>query len=246
MPPEQDDPSLSGSADDNKPSPEAAMGNMVNAAVKQHVARFIKNEFPALIGEALKPILEQVAAVKTVVPSTEEVESKKGKGKQDPEYLALQKQFDDMRNSLAASEKARVDAENKSREDRAYSEVRAGLEGKVRPELLDIVAKNLFYVDKRVVFDESGTPLFRGQRAPYIGGEPEDVQLPLRSGLDEFMKSEAAKPFLPAPVSSGASPLPKRASQTVVPQTVTTGVSDADKAARAQDRAARARANGAQ
>ncbi len=242
---ENEDPSQNGSEPQQQPSPEAAMGNMVNAAVKQHVARFIKNEFPAMIGEALKPVLEQVAAVKTA-PPVEETE-KKGKGKQDPDYLALQKSFEDLKNSLAASEKARADAENQAREDRAYGDLRAGLEGKVRPELLDVAAKHLFIADKRVEFDESGTPLFRVQRPPFIGGDPEDVRLPLKAGIDEFMKSEAAKPFLPAPASSGASPLPKRSG---VPASAgvdlsKSGGSDADKVARAMERSRIARANGA-
>lgn len=244
MPPENDDSSQNESQE--KPTPEVAMGNMVNAAVKQHVARFIKNEFPALIGEALKPVLEQVAAAK-VAPVVDETDSKKGKGKQDPEYLALQKSFDDLKTSLATSEKARVDTENRAREDRAYGDLRAGLEGKVRPELLDVVAKYLFVADKRVEFDENNTPLFRVQRRAFAGADPEDVRVPLKSGIDEFMKSEAAKPFLPAPATSGASPLPKRMGNPVAPGAAPqTGGSDADKANRAMERARIARQNGAQ
>lgn len=225
----------------------AAVGNMVNAAVKQHIARALKNEFPALIAEALKPVMEQVSAIKPAPPPDEGTAN--SKNKQTPEHLALQKQFEDLKESLAKSEKARTDAENKARDDRAYAEVRAGLEGKVRPELLDIVTKNLFYVDKRVEFDETtGATLFKAQRSPFLGADPEDVRLPLRAGLDEYMKGESAKAFLPAPASSGASPLPKRTgpvNQTIVtgPQT---GGTDAQKIERAKARAARARAAGAQ
>jgi hypothetical protein len=222
---------------ENKPSAEEQMGNMVNAAVKQHVARFIKNEFPALIGDALKPVLEQVAAAQAAPPA-EEV-APKGKAKQDPEYLALQKSFEDLKTSLATSEKARVDAENKAREERAYGDLRSGLEGKVRPELLDVVAKYLFVAEKRVEFGEDGAPLFKTQRTPFAGADPEDVRLPLRAGIDEFMKSEAAKPFLPAPGTAGAGPLPKSrnaAPPRVGPDFSQPAGSDAEKASRAFER----------
>lgn len=219
------------------PSPEEQIGNMVNAAVSSHIKRFTEKQLPALLEAAMKPLTEKLAAPPPP-PAGDDAEPGKKKSKQDPETLALAKQLEDLKKELVDRDAKVAAAEKQAREDRAYHDLRGSLETKVRPELLDVVSKYLMQVEQRVVFDERGTPLFKSQRVPYAGGEPEDVNLPLRAGVDEFLKSEAAKPFLPAPTSSGAAPLPKRGQQAPAGQfdfSKPAG-SDAEKAARAAER----------
>lgn len=217
-----------------QPSPEEQLGNMVNAAVSAHIKRFTEKQLPAILESALKPITEKLAAP----PPPADDEGGKRKSKQDPETLALAKQLEDLKKELADRDQKVAAAEKRAREERAFGDLRTSLEGKVRPELLDFVAKHLVAVENRLVFDENGTPLFKSQRVPYAGAEPEEINLPLRAGIDEFLKSDSAKPFLPAPSSASASPLPKRPSmqQSSGFDFSRPANSDAEKAARSLER----------
>lgn len=185
------------------------VGNIVNSAVTAHLRRFSEKQLPELLTASLKPITDKLAA--TPVKTEDDAETPKGKSKnKDPEVLAMAQKLDELTNTIKERD-AQVAATNKKmREDRAFTELRASLEGKVRPELLDMVAKHIFVVEGLVEVDEQGTPLFKSKQAPYIGADPEEVRLPLKAGVETFLKSESAKPFLPAPSTSGASPLPKR------------------------------------
>ncbi len=229
--------------DPESPNPEPKyvtadeIGNIVNSAL---TARFPKMLAPAL-DAALKPILDKLSAP-APAPASDDDDGKK-KSKQNPEMLAMAKQIEDLTNGIKQRDERVAAAEKKGREDKAFADMRASLEGKVRPELLGMLAENLFHVQKRVEFDEQGTPLFKTTRIPYIGAEPEEQRLPLSSGIEDFLKSESAKPFLPAPSSgSGAPPLPKRGS---LPTSTGTDFSkpattDAEKTRRAMEREQRA------
>lgn len=222
MPNENEDGSQTPSADPAYVKAED-IGNIVNAAVSSH----LKRSLAGAIESALKPALEQFKASMTPAPAGEETSDEKKKGKQSPEMLAMAKQIEDMQKALVAEKERTAAAEKKQREDRAFSELRSSLEGKVRPELLDMVAKHLFVVEGRVQVDDQGNSLFKGSRLPYQGAtEAEEYTLPLRSGIEDFLKSDAAKPFLPAPsAGAGTSPLPKRGA------TPTPGSSDFSKPA---------------
>ncbi len=202
MPPEDEEETVA-------PAPQYVtadqIGNIVNAAVSSHLKRSLGTAIEA----AMKPITEKLAAAPPPPPADDETK-RSHKKQPDPEFLALTQKLAGLENDLK-TERERVAAEQKkSSDDRAYNTLRSSLENKIRPELLDMVTSHLFRVEKRVTVDEQGNPLFRSQRIAYTGAEPEDVDLPLRSGVDEFLKSDAAKPFLPAPGTSGASPMPKR------------------------------------
>src|SRR6185369_11418573 len=203
MPNENDD----GSQNPSEPRyvTEDQIGNIVNSAL---TARFPKLLGPAL-DAALKPILDKLSAPPPAPPSDDEGTTKKGK--QNPELLAMAQKLEEMQKELKVRDERVAAAEKKGREDKAFADLRAGLEGKVRPELLGMLVENLFHVQKRVEFDDQGTPLFKTSRVPYTGADPEELRLPLGAGVEDFLKSEAAKPFLPAPnPGAGAGPLPKR------------------------------------
>lgn len=186
------------------------VANIANSAITAQLKRFMEKTLPGLFEAQLKPLTEKLAAPP---PSPDGEGSGSGKkGKQDPEMLAMAQKVADMEKALQAERDRVVAAERKSRDDKAYADLRAALQDKIRPEFVDIVAENLFHVKKVVDFDDSGNPLFKTKRAPlYAGAEAEETLLPLRDGVSEFLKSEAAKPYLPPP-SPGASstPLPKR------------------------------------
>lgn len=208
------------------------IGNIVNAAVSSH----LKRSLGTAIETALKPITEKLnAAPPAPVADADEGQRK---GKQNPELLAMAKQLEEMKSELKVRDERVAAAEKKTREERAFSELRSSLEGKVRPELLDMVAKHLFVVEGRVEVDENGNPLFKSSRVPYTGADPEELRLPLKAGVEDFLKSDSAKPFLPAPnPGAGSGPLPKRGP---TPQGGTDfnkpATSDADKARRAAER----------
>lgn len=207
MPHEHDDGSQNPSDSQPKFVTSDEIGNIVNSAVTAHLRRFTEKQLPEVLAGALKPITEKLNAPP---PPPPEDDGRKKSKQQDPELLAMAKKVEDMEKALASEKERVAAAERKAREERAYSELRGSLEGKVRPELLDMVAKHLFVVEGRVETDETGTALFRSTRVPYTGADPEDVRLPLRAGIEDFLKSDSAKPFLPAPASAGAPQLPKR------------------------------------
>lgn len=213
MPNENDDGSLNPS-DPPKALTEADIGNLVNAAVTNHLKRFAEKTLPTILEASLKPHLEKITAAPTPPPGDEGEQAPKGskKDKKDPELLALQDQFKAVQEQLAAEKTAREAVEKKARDDKAYSELRSSLEGKVRPELVDLVASHLFHVEKRVAFAEDGSVLFRAKQPLYQGStEMEDVELPLRAGIDGYLKGDNAKAYLPAPSQGAEAPkLPKK------------------------------------
>lgn len=236
MPPENDPNSQNGAPQ----IAEEQLGNMVNGAVKAHLQRFIEKQLPALFEAQLKPIMEKLTApAAQTPPSEDEGKGKKGKQNQDPEYLAMAKKLEDMEKAIQERDQKVAAAEKAARDQRAFTELRSGLSDKLRPEVVDFVAKYLMQVEQRVDFDESGNVLFKSTRAPFAGADPEEIRLPLRSGLEDFLKSDAAKPFLPAPTTSSAPPLPKRGAAPNQGGTDFSkpATSDADKVRRAQERA---------
>jgi hypothetical protein len=225
----------------NTPDPQYVtadqIGNIVNAALTARLPKMLQ---PA-IEAALAPITAKLSAPPPTPPSGDDGDDKK-KSKQTPEMAAMAKQIEDLTKGITAEREARAAAEKKQKEDRAYNELRQSLEGKVRPEFVDILAKNLFQVEGRVSFGDDGAILFKSSKAPYVGAEPEEVQLPLKNGVEDFLKSDAAKHYLPAPSGgSNTSPLPKRGPSPVSGRDFSKpATSDADKVQRALEREAQA------
>lgn len=185
---------------------EDQIGNIVNAAVTNHLKRFTENQLPKMLEASLKPIADKLSAPAST-PDPEE----KGKSKVDPQVAALSKQLEDMQKAMAAEREGRIAAEKKQREDRAFSDLKASLAPKVRPELLDMLANHLFKVEGRVEFEEDGSAVFKYERNNY--GMKEEVRLPIKDGVDAYLNSDAAKPFIPAPGTSQTTPV--RKSQTI-------------------------------
>lgn len=212
------------------------VGQIVNAALTNRLPKMLT---PALEA-AFKPFSDKLAALQNPAPPSDEGEADgKKKKPATPEVLAMAKQIEDMQKALKEKDDRAAAAEKKNREQKAYADLRSSLEGKVRPELLDLVANNLFHVERRVETDESGNTLFRSTRPTYAGGDPEDIQLPIKSGVEDFLKSEGAKAYLPAPsTGAGSQPLPKLGYRpnSGGPDFTKPAVNDVDKVRRAAER----------
>jgi hypothetical protein len=165
-----------------------AMNEAANAAATAHTKRLEKT------------FADKIAAQAPVVPAAvdPQVAAVGEKIKADPAMSALQAQIAELTKKNEAAEKARAAAEQKQRDESTFSSLKGLLNG-VKPDLQDAAAKLLFHVDKRVEFDESGNPLFRMKK-----DDGNEVLLPLDSGVEHWLKSKEAMPFLPAPASGGA------------------------------------------
>lgn len=201
-----------------KPEGNAEMGNAINAAVSNHIKRFTEKQLPTLLEGAMKPLLDQIAALKTAAPA--QTPAADDKTKTSPEVAALTQQLADMKAKLAQEGEQRAAAEKKARDDRAFSDLKSFLAPTVRPEMLEVIANHLFHIQKTVEVDETGNAIFKGTRSNY--GITEDVAFPLKDGVDQWLKSDAAKPYLPAPGTSQAAPTQRR--QIAAPQRFTTDV----------------------
>lgn len=189
------------------------VAQIVNAAVTSHIKRL---DLPKTIADAVAKAAPVAATPVQAPTETEDAPSKKG-GKVDPNYAALQQKLELMEKRANDAEAARKAAESKSRDDRAYNELRNALTGKIRPDVLESVTRLLHVGDKRVEIDESGNVLFRARRQPAPGLPEEDTLLPLQDGVDTYLKSKEAAAFIPAPTATTTANTQARASR--MPQT---------------------------
>lgn len=183
---------------------EEQIGNVVNAAVSSHIKRFTEKQLPQMFEAALKPISDKLNAPPPPAPEGEE---KKGNNKQDPQIAALQQQLEDFKRQAREAEERRVASERKSREDGAFSALKSALTPHVRPEMLDALAGYMFKVQGAVEVPEDGEPVFKTSRSQF--GVEEEVRLPIKDGIAGWLKTDAAKPWLPAPGTSNLQPTKK-------------------------------------
>ncbi len=200
MPPENDD-SLNPSPDASETPKADDLGSVANAAAKSHVSRFAEKVLPGYLAAALKPLQDEIAALRAPKPDDDDAGTSK-KGKADPVVAALQAQLEDFKTKFTSEQTARQAAEAKARDERAHSALKSELASQVRPELLGILTNDLYHQRKVIEFADDGTPLFKSQKVDMYG-DLEDVRMPLKDGVANFLKSEEAKAFLPAP-SPGA------------------------------------------
>lgn len=208
----------------------AALGNIVNAAVTAHLKRAnIGKTISDAIEAAMKPVREQLEKPAAVA------ETPKADPKASPEFAAAMRELESVKATLRTESDARGAAEKRQREDRAYQDLRAGLQtAGLKPEMVDVAAKVLFHADSRISFDENGTALFRHTKSTPGYGD-EDEFLPLSAGIAAYAKSKDAEPFLPAPTAAKSAQIP-RGTTRQAPQVISQlppAVTDDDKISRA-------------
>lgn len=189
------------------------MANTINSVVTAHLKRAIPKALEGVTETVSKSLSEQFGAkfddigkrFDELKPKTDPEDGKpkdnaSGEPKPSEETLKLQKQYDDLNTKFEAERKARIETEIKARDERTYAELRQSLlDEKIRPELVDILAKTWFHADKRVQFDDDGTPQLRLTVPPGKGLPEEEQTFSIGEGVKRFVKSKAAEPFLPAP-----------------------------------------------
>lgn len=193
------------------------VANIVNSAVTSQMKRY-----EARIAAEFEKKLAAVQAA--VAPKETDEAPKKGKS---PEFAALEAQLAQMAKRAEEADAKAAAAEKKARDESGFNALKSSLSGKVNPEYLDVLAEHMFHVRKVVDFDENGTPLYK---------HDENTVLPLANGIDQFLKSDAAKPWRPAPTVSKTNPITKQSTAAPPARTSTSGTgtgSDEDKIKRA-------------
>jgi hypothetical protein len=163
---------------------------IVNSAITNRLKR--EPNVKELIAEAFANYKPPVTT-----PPQDETPPKGGK-RMDPELAAVMAQLEDHKKAAREAVDRQLAAEKAQREYRAMADLRAALVGKVRPEAIDMVAKHLMISEKRVTINEDGTATIKTQLEK-IKGFPEEVDLPLEAGVGEWLKTDVAKMFVPAP-----------------------------------------------
>jgi hypothetical protein len=197
---------------ENSPSyvTQDQLAAVVNAAVSSHLKRSLDKSIGSALASALEPFKERLSA-----PATQPDE-KPAKGAPQPEVAALQKQLSDMQARFVAAQEEASNERARAREHKAFADLKSELNGKVRPEALDMAAEWLFHARKRVQVDEEGNALFTIRQAPAKGMPEQDTLYPLSDGVREFLKSKEASLFLPSPgAAKGQVPQAQRQAQPV-------------------------------
>jgi hypothetical protein len=224
-----------------KPLTAADVAQIANSAVTAQLKRSLGPALTEAIG-GLKLDEKIAELVGKSAPKLPEGGAGGGEPKPDPRLSALESKYADLDAKYQASEKARVAAETKSRDDSAFASLKDALKDHVRPEMLDVAARDLFLAQRRVSFDESGRPLLTVRKASFQGGEEQDVQLTLQDGAAHWAKTEG-KLFAPAPQGGGQGARGQAPSRHVntgrdgLPVYDTPATTDAEKTRRAAERA---------
>jgi hypothetical protein len=234
---------------DQKPFTEdqiRAIGGMISGAFKNEGKRLIQSTVTEAIG-GLK-IGETIATEIAKLKETPGSDPSKGApggtdGKPDPKVSALEATVQQLKTQLQTEAEDRKKAEESARNEKTYTTLLSELTPHVRPEALELAARDLFVGQKRVTFDEQGNALFTVRRATYTGGPEEDVAMPLKEGVSHWAKSNEGKFFAPAPTSGGDKKGPPgpgarrvEAGGDGLPRYDTPATTDAEKLRRAQER----------
>jgi hypothetical protein len=207
------DPGIgSGGGDPEKPftdAQNAAIGAAISGALKSEGKRLVASALTEALPKALEglKIGETIAAEVAKLKPAEPPEPKPGDKKTpDPEVAALKATVQELTTKLATDAEERKKLEQAARDKDALAALKTALGPLVRPEALEIAARDLFHGQKRVTFDEQGNPLLTVRRAAFAGGSEEDVAMPLADGVQHWIKSTEGKFFAPAPGGGGADP----------------------------------------
>jgi hypothetical protein len=174
-----------------------ALGGIINGALKSEGKRLVASAVTEAVSQ-LK-IGETIAAEVAKLKPADPPDAKPGEGKPDPKVTALETKVQELTTKLQQDAEALKKAQEASRDKDALAALKTALGPLVRPEALEIAARDLFLAQKRVTFDDAGNPLLTVRRAAFAGGAEEDVALPLADGVQHWVKSPEGKFFAPAP-----------------------------------------------
>jgi len=181
----------------DKPDPLAHLPNLVNSAVSSQLKR--------ALGSLDKTIAEAVAkAVGSAAPAPQAAPQSGSAPvpSVDPALAKLREELDAHKRELEAERRRVRETEERSRAERTDASLREALRKAVRPELID----GAFYALKATSlrFDEDGTPKLAISRRRERDRPAEEVAFSIEDGVSDWLKSEAAKAYLPPPVAPPA------------------------------------------
>lgn len=201
-----------GSSDDEAPvfteKQLAALATLIGQTTNQAVTAQLKRNLPTAVADGVKSlnfedILAPVIAKMKPTGEAPDEGTKPNKKTQDPE---VQKMLQDLSAKLEASEakalaseRARVEADQKRMRDQAVTTLRNELQPKLRGELLDVAVSHWADVQGRLKVNDEGIATFRVKRAAFKGGPEQEEDLPLAEAIPFLLASAEAKPFIPAP-----------------------------------------------
>lgn len=168
-------------ADKSSKEADTKYNNTVNAAVKSHMKRLSRDlqaQFVSILDERLGKPKESVDVDET------DVEDVKVKSKSGDNSGEIQK----LRKELQAQKAERELEKQQAQLEKAISDAKSHLAGKVRPEALNHVIKLISH-DKLIQIAKDGTKSFK------LGEDEYDLE----DGLNAWLKSSDAALFLPAP-----------------------------------------------
>jgi hypothetical protein len=233
---------------DQKPFTEdqiKAIGGMISGAFKNEGKRLIQSTVTEAVGglKIGETIATEIAKLKEAPGGDPSKGAPGGDTKPDPKVAALEETVKALKTQLQTEGEERKKAEETARNEKTFTSLVSELTPHVRPEALDLAARDLFVGQKRVTFDEQGNALFTVRRASYVGGPEEDVAMPLKEGVAHWAKSNEGKFFAPAPSAGGDKKGPPGPGARRVevggdglPKYTTPATTDAEKIRRAQER----------
>ena len=155
------------------------------------------------VGETIKKHLE---GLKTEPPKPDDQP-----GKPSPEVQALTQKLSEMENSIKERDKALQEAKTQGQRDTARNSLRDALAPHVRPDAVDMVTQLLFDAQGVVQVQDDGNPVFKIRQSPMAGLPEEDMELPIKDGVANWLKTDNAKLFLPAPNTGSPEGTPRGA-----------------------------------
>jgi hypothetical protein len=164
------------------------MNARINAAVATHIKR--------AMGGIEKTIAETVA--RSLQQTTQQQPAAEHAPAQGQDPAAARYQLAQQQKQLEDERAARRQTEDRARTDRVHGELRSHLQRHLRPELLD--AAHLMLRTNAMRIEEDGTPVLTVKRARAKGADAMAVDYTeIDKGVADWLQSEDAKPFLPAP-----------------------------------------------
>lgn len=222
-----------------------AMVTGANERMRKSLSAEIEKAVKGITESIPETLKAHVEAMKSEVPKPTEAKGDgKSESKPHPETLALQQQLADMKKAMQERDQALAEAEKKAKNDAARNELRSQLAAHVRPEALDMTTQLIFDAQRRVSLSEDGTPVFKVRKSPMAGMPEEDMELPIKDGVANWLKSDDAKFFLPPPASAQTdnrrgSPMPRniKAGADGLPSYDSPAANDEERVRRADERA---------
>jgi hypothetical protein len=179
----------------SQPDVEELVNRTVNAALRSHMTRVkqaLSKDLGSLVSDALKPISEQLAAIKPPAPQDGE-----------PKDLERQK-FNDRIQELEKRAKDAELAREAEIRTRTVSEDRSALADALRKggvadgASLKAAVALLYTEEQRVVRDDRGRIVVKQE------GKYGEELVPLEEGIGAWLASNEGKSFLPARGASGS------------------------------------------